>query len=164
MLSVDKKTGEVIVTPFSKFQHESAAMDVGSMLIKHQDFSWSEEIRDFIVVDGEIEDRQAYIDSFADDAGVYNVLKKYARTGDLSVLNRVEGEYLDISDLPSDELNPAALQAKAEASVAALGKALGKEITSEELSKMSAEDLNSLIAAAVEARTAKSEEVKKVGE
>lgn len=160
MLSFDKKTGEVIVTPFSKFRHETIGLDTGSMIILHQDFSWSDEIRDFIVVDGEKEDRQAYIDSFADEAGVYNVLKKYARTGDLSILNRVEGQYIDISDLPVDELNPEALKARAEASVAALSKSLGSEFTPEQLSNMSAEELNNLIAAAVEAKSAKSEEVK----
>ena len=160
MLSVDKKTGEVIVTPYSKFMHESVGLEAGSMIIHHKAFSWSDEIRDFVVVDGEVEDRQAYIDSFEDDAGVYNVLKKYSRTGDLSVLNRVEGQYLDLSGLPQDELDPSGMKARAEASVVALGKALGKEITSEELSKMSADELNSLIAAAVEARTAKSEKSK----
>ena len=164
MLSVDKKTGEVKVSPFSKFQHETVGLDTGSMIIQNYDFSWSDEIRDFIIVEADKEDRQAYIDSFADDCGVYNVLKKFAKTGDLSVLNRVEGEYIDISNLPVDELNPRKYAEAAASSTKKLAKALGVELTEESLSKMSADELNDLIAKAVQARTAKAAEAPKEGE
>lgn len=155
MLSIDKKTGELKVTPFSKFMHQTVGRDPGSMIIEKKDFSWSEEIRDFVVVDAGKEDRQAYIDSFKDDAGVYNVLKKYAITGDVSLLNQREGFYGDISGLPVDELNPAARVAEAEKSVDALSKVLGVELTSDQLAKMSVDELNALIQKAVAAKEEK---------
>ena len=164
MLSVDKKTGEVVVTPYSKFMHETVGFDTGSMIIQNYDFSWDNDLRDFIVVEADKEDRQAYIDSFADECGVYNVLKKYAITGDASLLNARQGFYGDISELPVDELDPAGLAAKAEKSVDALSKLLGEEVTSEDLSQMSIEQLNSLIEKAVAARVEKSAPEKKEGE
>lgn len=160
MLSVDKKTGEIIVTPYSKFMHTTVAREPGSMIIEKQDFSWSEEIRDFIVVDVGKEDRQAFIDSFKDDAGVYNILKKYAITGDVSLLNQREGFYGDISGLPVDELNPAARIAEAEKSVDALSKALGVELSSDKLASMSSDELNALIERAVAAKAEKEASVK----
>ena len=97
MSKVSEKTGEVYISSIEKFVHETVGREPGSMIIQNKDFAWSDEIRDFIIVDGDKEDRQAYIDSFADEYGVYNVLKKYAITGDASILNRKEGFYGDIT-------------------------------------------------------------------
>lgn len=151
MLSINSKTGEV---KFSKFQKETEGLDTGSMIIQNYDFSWSDEIRDFIVVEGSKEDRQAYIDSFADDCGVYNVLKKFAKTNDLSLLNRSESFYGDISDLPVDELDPAKYEAAAAASVASLSKVLGEDITAEKLASMSEAELQALIEKVAAAKVA----------
>ena len=157
MLLVDKKTGEVSVSPFSKFMHEDKGLDTGSMIIQNYDFGWDDKIRDFVVVEGSKEDRQAYIDSFADDCGVYNVLKKYAVTGDISLLTRGNGFYGDISDLPVDELNPSQLADKADVAVSSLSKQLGIDIASKKLASMSVEEINALIEKAVAARVQKSE-------
>lgn len=166
MLLVDKKTGEVSVSPFSKFDKPTVGHDCGSMIIQNYDFTWSDEIRDFVVTEADKEDRQAYIDSFADDCGVYQVLKKFAKSGDLSLLNRAEGFYGDISGLPVDELNPAKYAAAAEASTSKLSKVLGVDLTVDQLAALSPDELNDLIAKAVEAKTAKTEKVeeKKEGE
>lgn len=162
MLLIDKKTGEIVISPYSKFMHESVGLDTGSMIIQNYDFAWDDKTRDFIVVEGSKEDRQAYIDSFADDCGVYNVLKKYSLTGDASLLNQREGFYGDISELPVDELNPAARAAAAEAAVASLGEKLGVNITSEQLASMSVEQINSLIEKAVAVRVQKATPEKEV--
>lgn len=163
MLLVDKKTGEVMVSPYSKYMHETIGLDTGSMIIQNYDFSWSDEIRDFIVVEAGKEDRQAYIDSFAKECGVYNILSKFSKTGDVSLLNQREGFYADISGLPVDELNPGKVAEAAQKSINSLSKSLGVDLTAEELSKMTADQLNDLIAKAVDARVAKTtkkEEVK----
>ena len=157
MWSVNKETGELVVSPFSKFMRETKGRKAGSMIIQNFDFAWDDKTREFIVVEGSKEDRQAYIDSFKDDCGVYNVLKKYAITGDVSLLNRVQGFYGDISDLPVDELNPDKVAQKAGAAVASLAEKLGVDITSEQLASMSVEQINALIEKAVAARVAKTE-------
>lgn len=157
MLLVDKKTGEIRCSVYSKFMHEDKGLDTGSMIIQNYDFAWDDKIRDFVVVEGSKEDRQAYIDSFADDCGVYNVLKKYAVTGDISLLNRVDGFYGDVSELPVDELNPSQLADKADAAVGSLSKQLGIDVSSDQLASMSIEEINSLIEKAVAARVQKSE-------
>lgn len=165
MLSINSKTGEVIASPYSKFQHESIALDVGTMILISQVFSWDDKIRDFIVVDGEKEDRQAYIDSFADEAGVYNILKKYATTGDVSLLNQKQGFYADLSGLPVDDLDPAKSSAAAKVAVENLVAKLGVDITSDQLASMSVEEIDSLIAKAVEAKVGKVvEKEKQIGE
>ena len=161
MLSVNKKTGELEFSPYSKFMHDTIGRETGSMIIIHQDFSWDNDTRDFIVVDGEKEDRQAYIDSFADECGVYNILKKYALTGDMSVLNQRQGFYGDISNLPVDDLDPARSSAAAQAAVKSLANKLGVDITSDKLASMSVEEIDSLIAKAVEAKAGKVVDEKK---
>lgn len=159
MMSVDKKTGEVIVTPFSKFRRETIGLDTGSMIIQNYEFSWDNDLRDFIVVEGTKEDRQAYIDSFKDDCGVYNVLKKYALTGDSSLLQRADSFYADISDLPVDQLNPAQVSEKAQDSIVKLNQLLGKELTADELAKMTNDQLAALVKEAVESKTKVEEKV-----
>lgn len=158
-LKVNKTTGEVSYSPYSKFMHESVPMDNGSMIIQLYDFAWDDETRDFKVVEAGKEDRQAYIDSFADDCGVYNVLKKYALTGDASLLNARDGFYGDISDLPEDELNPAKLMAQGQSSLDKLNHLLGTTLTAEELASMSTEQLADLVNGAVP-QGEKKEEVK----
>lgn len=164
MQVVDKKTGEIVYSPYSKFMHTVVGRDPGSMILEKYDFSWSDEIRDFIVVKAGKEDRQAYIDSFADECGVYNILKKFNQTGDLSLLNQRDVQFGDISDLPVDELNPAALAARAEGSVDKLRSYLGDDITPEVLASMSIEEINSLIDKVVAARVEKAAPEKKEGE
>ena len=166
MLSIDKKTGEVVITPFSKFMHETEGLDVGTMIIQHKDFAWDDDIRDFKVVDGEKEDRQAYIDSFESETGVYNILKKYSLTGDASLLNQKPGFYGDLSDLPVDELNPGKLSEQSAESLTKLNAALGTNYTAEELSKMTAEELQAVIQQRIEELKPSNEEgtPKKEGE
>lgn len=46
-----------------------------------------------------------YVQSFKDETGLANILKLVARTGDTSLLNKKEGQYLDLSSMPTDELD-----------------------------------------------------------
>lgn len=151
-----------MISPYSKFMHETEGLEVGSMIIEHKDFAWNDKIRDFEVVDGEKEDRQAYIDSFESEAGVYNILKKYSLTGDASLLNARAGLYVDISELPVDELNPDKLANQALSSLDKLNEVLGTSYTAEELQSMSAEEISAIIKAKVDAE--KQPEPKKEGE
>lgn len=159
-LLVNKETGEVKVSPFSVFMHESIGLNTGTMIIQNYEFAWDDATRDFKIVEGSKEDRQAYIDSFAEECGVYNILKKYSITGDVSVFNRSQGFYGDISELPVDELNPDAVAKKAQAAVSNLSGQLGIELTSEKLASMSLDEINQLIEKAVIAKTQKQSEKK----
>lgn len=157
---VHNETGEVYISSISKFLHETVGQETGSMIIQLMDFAWDDDIRDFKVVDGEKEDRQAYIDSFESECGVRNILKKYALTGDASLLSAKQGFYADLSELPVDELNPAKLESQAGVSLEKLNAVLGTSYTAEELSSMSSEELAALIKGKVEAATPKVEEKK----
>lgn len=136
--------------------HPSVGLDCGPELIQNYDFAYNPELRDLEVVKTDIEDREEYIQSFAKETGVYNIMRMYAKTGDMSLLNRSEGFYGDISDLPVDELNPAAQQAAAEKAVAGLGQTLGIQgLTIEDFAAMSDAELADLINKAVQAKAGK---------
>ena len=88
---LNKKTGEIksLVRSWrSPHDSKESALDVGSMIIDTYDFSYNPESRELEVVKTGHEDREAYIQSFKDDCGVYNILAKFSLTGDMSLLNR----------------------------------------------------------------------------
>lgn len=143
---------------YSKFMKKSEPLDVGSMIIQNYDFAWDDKTRDFIVVASDKEDRQAYIDSFKDDCGVMNVLKKYALTGDTSLLSQREAFYGDISDLPVDELNVNQASEQAAGSLDKINQLLGTNYTAEEFAALSQEELANLINSVIPQE--KKEEVK----
>ena len=149
LVKVNKKTGELTLSIYSKFMKKSEPLDVGSMIIQNYDFAWDDKTRDFIVVEGDKEDRQAYIDSFKDDCGVYNVLKKYSLTGDASLLNQREGFYGDISDLPVDELNVSQVTQDAASSLDRLNQILGTSYSAEEFAALTQDQLAELINKAI---------------
>lgn len=158
---MSKKVDDNGVVFFSKNNpHPSVGLDISAKPIQNYDFAYDPDSRDLKVVKTDIEDREAYIQSFAEECGVYNIMKMYAKTGDMSLLNRREGFYGDISNLPVDELNPAAHQAAAAQAVAGLGKTLGVDLTVEDFAAMSDAELAALIDKAVQAKTAKVEQVK----
>lgn len=154
---IDSKTGEVSFSIKNGFCRSASSLDVGDMIIRHKGFKYNPETMALEIVDTDKEDRQAYIDSFADECGVMNVLKKYALTGDASLLNQRELSYGDISDLPVDELNPEALQQRADATLAALNAKLGTQLTAEQLQSMSQDELLALM---IKASTPAAEEPK----
>lgn len=47
-------------------------------------------------------DIKAQINSYYKDVDLYYLLQKVAKTGDLSLLNQRQAEYMDLSDLPED--------------------------------------------------------------
>lgn len=143
---------------YSKFMKKSEPLDNGSMIIQNYDFAWDDTTRDFKVVATDKEDRQAYIDSFKDDCGVMNVLKKYALTGDTTLLSQREAFYGDISDLPVDELNVGQASEVASSSLDKLNKLLGTEYTAEQFAALSQDELAALINSAIPQE--KKEEVK----
>lgn len=54
-----------------------------------------------LVKTGEV-DVQEKIQSYAKEVDIYSILERFSMTGDVSILNRSVGSYMDISDLPSD--------------------------------------------------------------
>lgn len=53
-----------------------------------------------VVVEVSRINRKDYINSFKNDAGIINVLKKVQLTGDTSYLNATKGVFMDLSELP----------------------------------------------------------------
>lgn len=160
---LDKETGEVKEIKFRGL-HKSVGFDFSKNIIQNHDFQWDNDLRDFKVVETDKEDREAYIQSFAKETGVYNIMKMYAKTGDTSVLNKKSGFYGDISNIPVDELNPAKRTAVAEKAVKDLSKALGVDLTSDQLASMSSEELVKLVVdatAAIQAKKAQKVETEK---
>lgn len=154
---VKQDTGEVqeVVIHTWRNPQPIKALKCDEKIVQHYDFAYDPELRALKIVEAGKEDREAYIQSFASEAGVYNILKKYSKTGDVSLLNQREGFYGDISDIPSDELDPAKVAAEAGRALGGLNKALGVDLTAEELSKMTAEQLNELINKAIAAQASK---------
>lgn len=160
--TVDKNTGEVIqVIHTWRNPKPIVAQKFDKNIIQHYDFAYDPDIRGLKIVEASKEDREAYIQSFASETGVYNILKKYSKTGDISLLNAREGFYADVSNIPSDELDPVKVAAEASKAVAGLNKALGVDLSADELAKMSAEQLNDLINKAVAAAAQKAAPVEK---
>ena len=156
------KTDSNGVVIFTKsHNHPSVGLDFSKNIIQHKDFSYDNDRRDFVIVDAEKEDRDAYIQSFADETGVYNIMRMYAKTQDASLLNKKQGFYGDISNLPENDLNPAARTKAAEEAVKALSKKLGKELTADELLNMDNAQLVSMLTDIVDQRVAAASKVEK---
>lgn len=162
----NSETGEILVIHTWRNPKPIKGLDCSSKhsIIQHKDFAYDSEKRGLKIVDAEKEDRDAFIQSFASECGIYNVLKKYSKTGDVSLLSQKQGFYGDISELPVDDLDPEAAKKAAAQALSGLNQSLGTQLSAEQLSSMSAEELNALIANAVQAAAAKSNEAKKEGE
>lgn len=99
-------------------------------------------------------DRQEYINSFRDDVGIENILKKVQMSGDMTLLNQRQavqgepGEVKDITIFQEDEETLAALGDSAAAKYAALPVELTKGRTMEQfLKEVNAEEINAFIEA-----------------
>lgn len=159
MAKLNQKTGEIIPMVYSwRHPREVKALKCDEKLIQHYGFAYNPDNRALEVVETELEDREAYIQSFADDCGVYNVLKKYAKTGDASLLSQREGFYGDISDIPEDNLDPVAAQKAAALALEQLNAKLGTDLSQDDISKLSVDELVSLINKAVESSQPKQQE------
>ena len=102
----------------------------------------SDDPHDFDVVDVvEITDvvkREDYINQFADDVGILNILKKVAKTGDTSLLKQAEpGFGVDLTNMPDNWVDAAALKEKAMASYNKLPEALRKDMSVEDFMALS---------------------------
>lgn len=127
--------------------------DASTNFIKHYDFSHDPDTHELIVVEGKTEDRDAYIQTFKDEVGVYNILAKFSLTGDASLLNQREAIYADISGLPKDELGTGVAESLAADKLAQLNAALGTSLTADDLLGMSSEAIDKLINGVVAAHT-----------
>ena len=129
------------------------ALDASDAHIQHYDFAY--DGNKLKVVKTTIEDRDAYIQSFADESGVYNILKRYSMTGDMSLLNQKNAMYGDFTLLDNDDLDPVSALARSSESLEKLNQALNTSFDSSTLANMSVEELNAVIAQAVAAKTTK---------
>ena len=129
------------------------ALDASDAHIQHYDFVY--DGNKLKVVKTIIEDRDAYIQSFAEESGVYNILKRYSMTGDMSLLNQKNAMYGDFTLLDNDDLDPVSALARSSESLEKLNQALNTSFDSSTLANMSIEELNAVIAQAVAAKTTK---------
>lgn len=134
------------------------ALDASDAHIQHYDFAY--EGNKIKVVKTNIEDRDALIQSFADEVGVYNILKRYSMTGDMSLLNQRKAMFGDFSLLDNDDLDPVSALARSTESLEKLNQALNTSFDSATLANMSIDELNAVIAQAVAAKTTKESEAK----
>lgn len=129
------------------------ALDASDAHIQHYDFAY--EGNKIKVVKTTIEDRDALIQSFADEVGVYNILKRYSMTGDMSLLNQRKAMFGDFTLLDNDDLDPVSALARSSESLEKLNQALNTSFDSATLANMSIDELNAVIAQAVAAKTTK---------
>lgn len=129
------------------------ALDASDAHIQHYDFAY--DGNKLKVVKTTIEDRDALIQSFADEVGVYNILKRYSMTGDMSLLNQRKALYGDFTSFNNDDLDPVSALARSSESLEKLNQALNTTFDSATLANMSIEELNAVIAQAVAAKTTK---------
>jgi len=107
--------------------------DLSNRFVERFDFSRDKEGKVIIVSIGKI-DVQSMIQSYGSEAGVYSILARVSRTGDMSALSARKGVYADISAMPNNIHDAAAivdsvdfLKKKAVDEVAAAAKA--KEVS-----------------------------------
>lgn len=86
-----------------------------------------------------------YINSFRDDVGVINILKKVSRTGDLSLLKQCDPGYVDMTNMPEDFIQAKAMYDQAIASYNMLPVEIRGNMPFEEFIKLSADDLNARV-------------------
>lgn len=129
------------------------ALDASDAHIQHYDFVY--DGNKLKVVKTTIEDRDSYIQSFAEESGVYNILKRYSMTGDMSLLNQKNAMYGDFTLLDNDDLDPVSALARSSESLDKLNQVLNTSFDSATLANMSIEELNAVIAQAVAAKTTK---------
>lgn len=129
------------------------ALDASDAHIQHYDFAY--DGNKLKVVKTTIEDRDAFIQSFADEVGVYNILKRYSMTGDMSLLNQRKALYGDFTSFANDDLDPVSALARSSESLDKLNQALNTSFDSSTLANMSIDELNAVIAQAVAAKTNK---------
>lgn len=134
------------------------ALDASDAHIQHYDFAY--DGNNIKVVKTTIEDRDAFIQSFSDEVGVYNILKRYSMTGDMSLLNQRKAMFGDFSLLDNDDLDPVSALARSSESLEKLNQALNTSFDSVTLANMSIDELNAVIAQAVAAKTTKESEAK----
>lgn len=132
------------------------ALDASDAHIQHYDFAYDNN--KLKIVKTIIEDRDALIQSFADEVGVYNILKRYSMTGDMSLLNQRKALYGDFTSLDNDDLDPVSALARSNESLEKLNQALNTSFDSSTLANMSIDELNAVIAQAVAAKTTKESE------
>lgn len=162
---LNKETGEVILCHghYNPRDSKDFAQDCSNKIIEIYDFTFDMDSRELKVVRTGEEDRDALIQTYAKDCGVYNILAKYALTGDASLLSRRQVMTgVDLTKIPVDDLNPGAASVLAASDLEKLNYALGTHLTNEELTGMSSEELQKLISGIVEAKVKAA--VKKEGE
>lgn len=106
----------------------------------------------------DIVDRQDYINQYKDDVGILNILKKVARTGDMSLLNQCKaGIGVDLTDMPEDFLQAKALYDEALSAYDQLPDSIKNGMTAQEFAEITAEKLDGNIKSYVESLKQKEE-------
>lgn len=120
---------------------------------------------DFEIEEKVIENKtniKEFINSFADQVGVENILKKVALTGDTSLLNQVPEVHGDMSIIPEDAGEKFRMAKSAQEAYSKIDPELTQGQSMEEFIKgLNADKINAYIEAKINAKAAeKKEEVK----
>lgn len=87
--------------------------------------------------------RDDYIESFSSDVGVENILRKVQLTGDTTLVNRCNPQYLDTRGMPTNNMEADEAIAKGQAAA----KELGIGYSEEELNKYIQDKIQEALAA-----------------
>ena len=96
---------------------------------------------------------QDYLNQFADDVGILNVLKRVIKTGDASLFNErneTQAGYMDLTNMPGDIIAASEMINKANAAYEQLPDDLKKKLSKEDLIKINNLELYNNIVAYVD--------------
>lgn len=100
---------------------------------------------------------QELIDSYKDDVGVYNILEKVRRTGDMSLLgHRGRNTYVDVSELP-DNLHDLVKLGEQAKGVELPKELVGNKTLEEFLNSVSLDEIQAFAKSLVESKLKESE-------
>ena len=132
---VETRTGEIIKKYSQDNPPPVIKQKAGSKIIEHYKLAYDENhkiVRKLV----DREDRYAYVQSFKDSTGVYNVLRILeSKGGDISILDAKNGKgfYADISNVPEDPHSVHEMAEKSKTIVDEYNKILGTSYTAEGL-------------------------------
>lgn len=153
---MSSNNGTIKASRFAQYRDVNSddyALTFDDNIIQHYDFAYQDH--KMVIIPTVKENRDEFIQSFKDEVGVYNILKKYSMTGDMSLLNQRKALYGDFTNFDNDDLDPVGAIVRSSESLEKLNSALNTSFDSTTLANMSIDELNAVIAQAVAAKTTK---------
>lgn len=105
--------------------------DIVDYVVKQKVVKTGEGEFDFITEDVVVEasrvNRKDYIESYANDVGIINIMRKVQLTGDATLLDQVKGQYADITGYPENYAQAQAMVQAGKDAAAAAGISYSEE-------------------------------------